>query len=92
MEFLGLGELAVTREGKPVDLGPPKQRALLALLLIHANQVLSVERIVEELWDDDTEGKVNSLRVHVSRLRSALEPDRGRGDSSMLETVGSGYR
>ena len=67
-------------------------RALLALLLMNANQVVSDERILEALWGDDAAGKENSLRVHVSRLRTSLEPERGRGDSSVLETVGGGYR
>ena len=92
MEFRALGPLTIQRDGEEVDLGSHKQQAVLALLLINANQSLSVDRILEEIWGDDGDGKVNALHVYVSRLRSALEPNRRRGDSSVLETVGSGYR
>ncbi len=92
MEFQALGPLAVYRDGDAVDLGSPKQKAVLALLLMHANQPVATDRIIEEIWGDDSDGKINALRVYVSRLRSALEPDRGRGGSSVLETSGNGYR
>ena len=91
MDFHALGPLAALRDGESVDLGPPKQRALLALLLINANQPLSVERILDELWGDEAPGKENALRVHVSRLRSVLDPDRARGESSVLATRGGAY-
>ena len=81
MEFRALGPLSVCRDGEQVDLGSRKQRAVLALLLIHANQSVSVDRILDEIWGDESDGKVNALHVYVSRLRSALEPDRQRGDS-----------
>jgi DNA-binding SARP family transcriptional activator len=92
MKFQALGPLAVYRDDDAVDLGSPKQKAVLALLLMHANQPVSADRIIEEIWGDDSDGKSNALRVYVSRLRSALEPDRGRGGSSVLETSGTGYR
>lgn len=92
MEFHALGQLVVLRDGESVDLGPPKQKALLALLLINPNQPLSVERILDELWGDEAPGKENALRVHVSRLRSVLDPDRARGESSVLETRGGAYQ
>src|SRR6056297_431855 len=92
MEFRALGPVSVTRDGEHLDLGTPRQKAVIALLLVHRGQVLSTDRILEELWGDESEGKLNALRVYVSRLRSALDPDRGRGEQSVLETVGSGYR
>lgn len=92
MEFSALGHLAVFSDGEAVDLGPPKQRALLALLLIHVNQPLSVERILDELWGDEAQGKENALRVHVSRLRAVLEPQRTRGEKSVLETKAGAYQ
>jgi basic membrane lipoprotein Med (substrate-binding protein (PBP1-ABC) superfamily)/DNA-binding SARP family transcriptional activator len=92
MEFRALGPLEVRRDGAMVDLGPPKQRALLALLLINAGQVVAADRILDELWGPDAAGKENALWVLVSRLRSVLEPGRsGRGDSTVLLTRGSGY-
>lgn len=92
MEFRALGSVSVRRNGVEADLGAPKQRSVIALLLMHHNSVLSFDRIIDELWPDDGDGKLNALRVHVSRLRSALDPDRARGERSVLETVGSGYR
>jgi DNA-binding SARP family transcriptional activator len=92
MEFHALGPLTVYRDGEAVDIGPPKQRALLALLLIHANKPVSVDRILDQLWGEEGQGKERALHVYVSRLRSSLSPDRERGDSSVLETHGSGYQ
>ena len=92
LEFRALGPLEVLRDGRPIDLGPFKQRSLLALLLIHANEVVSVDRIQDELWGDDAGDKANALWVYVSRLRSILEPERtGRGQSSVLITREPGY-
>ena len=76
VEFRILGPLEVVENGQSVDLGSPQQRALLALLLVHANRVVTTDRILEELWGDDAGGKENALWVYVSRLRSAFEPDR----------------
>jgi DNA-binding SARP family transcriptional activator/ABC-type glycerol-3-phosphate transport system substrate-binding protein len=92
MEFGVLGTLVVSRSGAPVDLGGPKQRALLVVLLINANRVVSTDRIIEELWGDDGKDHQNSLWVVVSRLRAALEPDRPkRTDGTILLTAPSGY-
>ncbi len=92
MQFRALGPVTVLRDGAHVDLGSPRQKAVIALLLVHHGQVLSTDRILEELWGDESAGKLNALRVYVSRLRAALEPNRERGEQSVLETVGSGYR
>lgn len=87
-----LGPTVATVGGQTIDLGPPKQRALLALFLIHPNRVITSERILEELWGDAASGKDNALWVYISRLRSLFEPDRtGRGESSILLTKDHGY-
>ena len=91
MEFKALGPLTVERDGAEVDLGPLKQRSLLALLLIHANTAVPLERIVDQLWPDEQVDRTNAVRVYTSRLRSALEPGRTRGETSILETHGDGY-
>ena len=73
MDFRILGPLEVLDEGRVVMLGGSKQRALLALLLLHANETLSPDRLIDELWGDRppaTAGK--TLQAHVSRLRKAL--------------------
>lgn len=92
MEFRILGPLDAVENGRPIDLGPPQQRALVALLLVHANRVVTTDRILEELWGDDAAGKENALWVYVSRLRSVFEPDRvDRGESRILLTRHHGY-
>ena len=92
MEFRALGPLAVLRGGEQLDLGAHRQWAVCALLLVHRNDALPADRILEELWGDEAEGKLNALRVYVSRLRDALDPDRERYGESALQTVGTGYR
>ncbi len=94
MEFSVLGPLEVRRDGSNVPLGSFKQRSLLALLLIHANQVVSTDRIIDELWGDDpATGHQNSLWVHISHLRTALEPDREkRSEGTVLLTRAPGYQ
>ena len=88
MEFRVLGPLEVADNGHQVDLGGPTQRALLAILLLHANEVVSVERLVDELWGDEPPATaVRTLQAHVSRLRSALN---GSGEGR-VETRGHGY-
>ena len=89
MEFRVLGPLEVADNGRSVDLGGPTQRALLAILLLHANEVVSVDRIVDELWGDEPPATaVKTLQAHVSRLRRALN---GTGEER-VETLGRGYR
>jgi DNA-binding SARP family transcriptional activator len=61
--------------GRPVALGGPRQRALLALLLARANEVVSADRLVDELWGErPPDSAVNALQYHVSQLRKALAP------------------
>ncbi len=73
--------------GGPVALGTPQQRALLALLLINANEVVSRDRLVDELWGDKPPPSAQKLvQVYVSRLRRAL----GEGES-VLVTKAPGY-
>ena len=93
VDFRVLGQLEVDRRGASVALGSFKQRSLLALLLIHANQVVSTDRIIDELWGDQPHAdRQNALWVHVSNLRSALEPDREkRSEGTLLLTRSPGY-
>src|SRR5574340_683438 len=76
MAFRILGPLEVADEGRAVKLGGAKQRALLALLLLHPNEVVSRDRLVDELWGDDVpETDPTAIQVHVSQLRKALGRD-----------------
>ncbi|MDX6679266.1 MAG: hypothetical protein QOE31_3318, partial [Solirubrobacteraceae bacterium] len=87
MEFRILGPLEVIDDCGPVRLGGAKQRSLLTVLLLHANQAVSPERLALSLWGDDAPaGSVKTVQVHVSRLRKAL------GDEELLVTTPVGYR
>ena len=67
-------------------LGGPKQRALLALLLLRRNEVVPRERLIDAIWGEEPPGTAaNSLQVYVHGLRRALGADR-------IETAGRGYR
>ena len=75
-EFRILGPLEVVREGTPVELGPPRERALLALLLTRANVAVSRDRLIDELWPEEPpRSAVNVLQTYVSHLRRALSPE-----------------
>ncbi|MGH2991615.1 MAG: BTAD domain-containing putative transcriptional regulator [Solirubrobacterales bacterium] len=92
MQFRILGPLEVRRQGRRVELGPAKQRALLAILLVHANELVSSDRLIEELWPDPPETAPNTLQVYVGKLRKALEPGRVRGaPGELLITQAPGY-
>jgi DNA-binding SARP family transcriptional activator/ABC-type branched-subunit amino acid transport system substrate-binding protein/DNA-binding beta-propeller fold protein YncE len=85
MEFRILGPLEVFQQGAAVPLGGPKQRAVLAVLLLHRGEVLSTDRLIDELWGESPPTTAaKSVQVYVSQLRKAL------GDG-MLETRGRGY-
>jgi YVTN family beta-propeller protein len=76
MEFRVLGPLEVRDGERTLPLAGAKQRGLLALLLVHANHVLSRDRLIDELWGDEPpETATQSLQVYVSRLRKLLPPD-----------------
>jgi YVTN family beta-propeller protein len=76
MEYRVLGPLEVRDGGRSLPLAGAKQRALLALLLVNANHVLSRDRLIDELWGDEPpETAVQSLQVYISRLRKLLPAD-----------------
>src|SRR5688500_9805449 len=72
-EFRLLGPLEIVRGGRPLELGGPKQRSLLAILLLHAGELVPVERLVDELWGESPPATVAKVvQVYVSRLRRQL--------------------
>jgi predicted ATPase/DNA-binding SARP family transcriptional activator len=79
VEFRVLGPLEVVAAGQPLDLGTPRQRTLLGLLLVHAGEVVSYDRVVEELWDGDPPATArHTLQGYVHRLRRVLAADAWR--------------
>jgi DNA-binding SARP family transcriptional activator len=93
VEFRVLGPLEVSDKGESLALGGQKQRALLAILLLHANEVVSSDRLIDELWGETPpETAAKGLQVHVSQLRKLFEPARERGKSGqLLLTRSPGY-
>jgi DNA-binding SARP family transcriptional activator len=76
MEFRVLGPLEVRRDGRPVDLRGTKRRAVLALLVLQANEVVRTDRLIEQLWGDHQPANAPAaLHNHVSRLRKDLGED-----------------
>jgi predicted ATPase/DNA-binding SARP family transcriptional activator/tetratricopeptide (TPR) repeat protein len=91
LELRVLGPMQAIRAGRELPLGGPKQRSVLAVLLLEAGRVVPSERLVDELWRGrPPPGAVKTLRSYVSRLRTLLRPDaaliaRGRGYVLELE-------
>ena len=85
VEFRILGPLEVVEHDRSVVLGGPKQRALLSVLLLHRGEVLSTDRLIDELWGEHPPTTaVKTLQGYVSRLRRALGDD-------VVQTRGRGY-
>jgi DNA-binding SARP family transcriptional activator len=92
-ELRALGPVEAVVGGELVDLGAPKQRALLALLVSRAGQPVPVDVMVEELWTGrPPPSAITSLQAYIANLRRALEPDRvPRTPTRVLRTRGRGY-
>ena len=86
MQFLILGPLEVRNGEQTVRLGAAKQRALLGVLLLHANEAVSTFRLVDELWGERPPATAEKLvQGYVHALRKQLGP-------GVLETRAPGYR
>src|SRR5207342_993596 len=91
MEFRILGPLEVREEGEALPLGGAKQRALLAVLLLHANEAVSADRLIDALWGEGAaETAAHTLQVYVSQVRKALR-SAGDGARDVLVTRPPGY-
>jgi DNA-binding SARP family transcriptional activator len=92
MEFLILGPLEAHDGGRKLPLGGAKQRALLAMLLLHANEVVSSDRLIDALWSDaGRRDAANALSVAVARLRKALEVGSSGTEDGLIVTRAPGY-
>lgn len=89
LEFRILGPLEVVVGGRLVPLVGAKQRAMLALLVVRANEVVSSYRLVDELWPGGPPAAEHSLQMHVLRLRRALA---SAGAGELIATCPGGYR
>ena len=74
LRFRILGPLEAWREDRPLRLGGERRRALLALLVVRANELLTIDQLVEQLFGGEpSDAAINAVRAAVSRLRRALE-------------------
>src|SRR5512146_660600 len=85
LTFGVLGPLEARADGRPLEIGGPRQRSVLALLLLNANRVVATEAIVDALWGEQPpRTATTSLQNGISQLRKLLGPD-------VVETKAPGY-
>ena len=89
VEYRILGPLEVVDEGEPVALGRLKERLVLAILLLHANEFVAREQLIDELWGESPPPTARkAVNVYVSQLRKAL----ARNGRDPIATADGGYR
>ncbi|OKH68331.1 ATPase AAA [Mycobacterium sp. SWH-M5] len=87
-----LGPLQVMHSGAPVDIGAPKQRAVLAMLLLAGGRVVSVDRLIDAVWGDDPPASATaSLQAYISNLRRALRDNSDAQVASPIVRQPPGY-
>ncbi|WP_368397298.1 AfsR/SARP family transcriptional regulator [Streptomyces sclerotialus] len=89
-----LGPVLAKWEGKPIELGSPRQRTLFAVLAAHANRRVGRDELVDAIWGSSAPATaVNSVYTYIARLRNSLEPDRSSGGRpQVLISDRLGYR
>ena len=90
VKFGILGPVEAISGDKPLSVGGPRQVALLAFLLLHANRAVSVDQLIDALWAGNVGGGVKALHTSVARLRKALGTN-GSEIEPALKTVSGGY-
>jgi DNA-binding SARP family transcriptional activator/WD40 repeat protein len=86
VEFRILGPLEAVRDGEPIVLGAAQQRALLAVLVLHRGEPVSIDRVIDQLWGERAPATAaKTVQVYVSQLRKAL-------GAAVIVTHGRGYR
>jgi DNA-binding SARP family transcriptional activator len=89
VEFRILGPLEVLEDGRPLALGRLKERVVLAVLLLHANEFVSRERLIDELWGPAPPATARkAVNVYISKLRQTLKRD----GHDPIATADGGYR
>jgi DNA-binding SARP family transcriptional activator/DNA-binding CsgD family transcriptional regulator len=93
LRFGMLGPLEATLDEQPLLLGGPRQRSVIAVLLLARGQVVTTDRLLDALWPVSApRSAAGSLQAYVSHLRRLLEPDRpARAPSELLVSRGAGY-
>ncbi|GAA0900952.1 BTAD domain-containing putative transcriptional regulator [Streptomyces thermoalcalitolerans] len=92
-EFRVLGPLTIRTGGRELTVSSPKQRVLLASLLLRAEQVVTFDELIRRLWDDRPPRDARAaLHIHTTRLRTLLRTSLDLGDRPVIETHLGGYR
>ncbi|PXX66725.1 DNA-binding SARP family transcriptional activator [Nocardia tenerifensis] len=92
LSFGVLGPVRAERDGQPLALKGPRHRAVLARLLVARGRVVSVDQLIDDLWERPPQGAVGAIQTFVADLRRALEPDRApRAPAEVLVSVAPGY-
>ena len=87
-----LGPIEVVKDESSASLGGPKKRGLLALLLLHANETVSTEKLIDSLWGDGPPLSARSIvQSYVSQLRTLLHRDAANEGAAILQTRSGGY-
>jgi basic membrane lipoprotein Med (substrate-binding protein (PBP1-ABC) superfamily)/DNA-binding SARP family transcriptional activator len=89
VDFAILGSIEATADGRPLDLGPPKERAVLAALLLHPNEIVATDRLVGYVWGDaPPRTAAHSIQIYVSDLRKRFGQ---AGAPAVITTRAPGY-
>ncbi len=89
LQFQLLGQLEVTAGGRVIDLGSPKQRTVLAFLLLHANEIVSTDRLIDMVWEGNPPRTAeHSIQIYISELRKVLSEG---SPADLIETRPPGY-
>ncbi|MFC8240838.1 AfsR/SARP family transcriptional regulator [Streptomyces chartreusis] len=92
MEIRLLGPVQAWADGKEVDLGHPRQRCVLTVLLMEANRVVPIETLIDRVWGDDPPASVrNVVYGYIGRLRTALHASGPAATDVRLNRVSGGY-
>ncbi|GCD40169.1 regulatory protein AfsR [Streptomyces chrestomyceticus JCM 4735] len=92
LRFKVLGPLCAYRDGVEVPVGPPQQQAVLVALLLSGGKAVPMSGLIEAVWGfEPPKRAVTTIRTYVWRLRKLLDPQEA-ADSSVLQSVGDGYR
>jgi DNA-binding SARP family transcriptional activator/tetratricopeptide (TPR) repeat protein len=93
VQFRLLGPVEVWVGGRRVDAGPPRQRAVLAALLVDAGRVVPVDTLIDRVWGEAVREQARAtLQVHLSRIRRLLQPaSEGASPAAQLSRASGGY-